>query len=180
MSVTSNNPDVILIAAVAENNLVIGDGLNLPWHIPEDLRRFKRLTLGKPLVMGRETYDAIIHQFGKPLGDRRTIVLTGNPDRPGLEGVETYTSIDDVMVALSEEPVIYIGGGGTVYEQFLPMATTLELTLVDGDHEGDTHFPRFEHLIDSTFELVFEARHPGFRFVTYRRKAAPEKSNGSI
>ena len=147
--------DISLIAAVSAENRVIGVGKNLPWHIPEDLKRFKRLTLGKPLVMGRATYEAIIHQFGKPLGDRRTVVLS----RGG--------SIEDVMSALVDEPIVYIGGGGTIYEQFLPFATTLELTLVDGVHEGDTYFPEYEHLIGDKFEVVFEARHPGFRFVTY-------------
>jgi dihydrofolate reductase len=163
----TENQDIVLIAALAEKNRVIGAGLNLPWHIPEDLKRFKRLTLGKPLVMGRATYESIIHQFGKPLGDRRTVVLSRGGSKNLLEGVETYRSIDEVMDALSDEPIVYIGGGGTIYEQFLPRATTLELTLIDGEFDGDTFFPPFEHLIGTVFEQVFEARHPGFRFVTY-------------
>lgn len=160
--------DISLIAAVSAENRVIGAGKNLPWHIPEDLQRFKRLTLGKPLVMGRATYEAIIHQFGRPLGDRRTVVLSRGGSTGLLEGVETYASIEDVMAALVDEPIVYIGGGGTIYEQFLPLATTLELTLVDGAHKGDTYFPEYEHLIGDKFEVIFEARHPGFRFVTYR------------
>lgn len=162
-------PEIVLIAAVADKNRVIGSGRDLPWHIPEDLKRFKRLTLGKPLVMGRETYEAIIHQFGKPLADRRVVVLTTQGSTGVLEDVETCASVEEVLQRLDDAPVIYIGGGGSVYEQFLPIADTLELTLVEGDHEGDTFFPPYEHLVGDTFEVVFEARHPGFRFVTLRR-----------
>lgn len=161
--------DIVLIAAVGEENRVIGSGLELPWHIPEDLKRFKRLTLGKPLLMGRVTYEAIIHQFGRPLGDRRTVVLSSRPSEGVLKGVETYKNVDDAMVALEDEPLIYIGGGATIYEHFLPRATMLELTIVEGSYEGDTFFPQYEHLIGDVFEEVMETRHPGFRFVTYRR-----------
>lgn len=162
--------DIALIAAVAEKNRVIGKGKDLPWRIPEDLKRFKRLTLGKPLLMGRATYEAIIHQFGRPLTDRRVVVLSRSGSRGLLKGVETYRNREDAMAALADEPLVYIGGGGKVYEQFLPVATTLELTLVEGDYDGDAFFPPYEHLIGTTFEQVFEARHPGFRFVTYRRR----------
>ena len=165
----SRPSDIVLIAALAEKNRVIGSGRDLPWHIPEDLQRFKRLTLGKPLVMGRETYEAIIHQFGKPLADRRVVVLTNHGSTGILEDVETYGSIEEVLHGLADCPIVFIGGGGSVYEQFLPLATALELTLVEGDYEGDTWFPPYEHLIGDTFELVFESRHPGFRFVTYGR-----------
>ena len=165
----SETQEVILIAAVAEKSRVIGNGLDLPWHIPEDLKRFKRLTLGQPLIIGRTTYDAIIHQFGRPLADRRIVVLTRGGSDALPDDVETYASIDEAMDALSECPLIYVAGGSSVYEQFLPRATALELTLVEGDHAGDAHFPEYEHLIGDTFEKTFEARHPGFRFVTYER-----------
>lgn len=161
--------EIILIAALAESNRVIGRSLELPWHIPEDLRRFKRLTLGKPLVMGRTTYRAIIEQFGAPLKNRRTVVLSSRGPVDGLEGVETYRNIEDVLDALSDCEEIYIGGGGGVYRQFLPLATRMELTLIEGDYDGDTYFPEFEHLVGDEFTIAAEEQRPGFRFVTYDR-----------
>lgn len=165
-------PEIVLIAAVAEKNRVIGRGMDLPWHIPEDLRRFKRLTTGHPLVMGSTTFLAIVHQFGKPLPNRRNIILSTHGLVEGYPEIETYRSGPEMLDALREEPVIYIGGGGTVYEQFLPQAHRLELTLVEGDHEGDTFFPPYEHLVGSVFQPIQEEAHPGFRFVTYERRSA--------
>lgn len=175
MSSASNRHDlpegqeIILIAALAESNRVIGRELELPWHIPEDLKRFKRLTLGKPLVMGRTTYRAIIEQFGAPLKNRRTVVLSSRGAVDGLEGVETYRSINEALENLADCPVIYIGGGGGVYEQFLPFATKMELTLIEGEFEGDTYFPAFEHYVGNEFEIISEEQREGFRFVTYGR-----------
>lgn len=169
-AIPTRRQDIILIAALAESNRVIGSGLHLPWHIPEDLQRFKRLTLGKPLVMGRATYEAIIEQFGAPLKNRRTVVLTRRGPVDGLEGVETYRSIPEVIQALADCPVVYIGGGGQIYSQFLPYATTLELTLVEGQYDGDTYFPPYEHLVGDRFAIAADEPHDGFRFVTYTRK----------
>src|SRR5690625_5333338 len=77
--VQSTRPEIVMIAAVAEKNRVIGREKDLPWHIPEDLAHFKRLTTGYPLVMGRRTFESIVHQFGGPLPNRRMIVLTSQP-----------------------------------------------------------------------------------------------------
>ncbi len=162
--------EIILIAALAESNRVIGRELELPWHIPEDLKRFKRLTLGKPLVMGRTTYRAIIEQFGAPLKNRRTVVLSSRGAVDGLEGVETYKSIPEALKGLADEPEIYIGGGGGVYAQFIPIATKMELTLIEGDYEGDTYFPSFEDLVGDVFEVADEEQREGYRFVTYVQK----------
>lgn len=164
---------IILIAAVAEKNRVIGHGLDLPWHLPADLKRFKRLTLGLPLVMGRRTFEAIIQQFGGLLPDRRHIVLTTRGPIAEYPDVETVSSIPEVLELLKDEPVIYIGGGGTVYEQFLPLATKMELTLVEGNYDGDTYFPPFQHLVGDQFEVVGDESQDGFRFVTYERVCGP-------
>lgn len=162
-------PEIVLIAALAEQNRVIGRGLSLPWHLPEDLRRFKRLTTGHPLVMGRRTFDALVHQFGGPLPKRRNIVLTRHGPVPGFPTLETYGSVEAVLEALRDVPTLFIGGGSAVYEAFLPLADRLELTLVAGAHPGDVFFPPFEHLIGTTFTCTHEEPRDGFRFVTYRR-----------
>ena len=160
---------LVLIAAVAEKNRVIGRDKDLPWHLPEDLRRFKRLTTGYPLLMGRRTFESILHQFGGPLPKRRNVVLTGRGPFADYPAVETYASVDEAMAALAGEHVVFIGGGAAIYAQFLPLADRLELTLVEGDYEGDTFFPPFEHLIGTTFEVTHEEPRDGYRFVTYER-----------
>jgi dihydrofolate reductase len=161
--------EIVLIAAVAEENRVIGKDKDLPWHIPEDLRHFKRLTTGHPLLMGRRTFESIVHQFGGPLPDRRTVVLTTKGELPEYPDVEAYASIDAALEALEGEDTVFIGGGEAVYEQFLPRADRLELTLVEGDYEGDTYFPEYEHLVGDTFEITRDDPRDGFRFVTFER-----------
>lgn len=161
---------IVLIAAVAENNRVIGKGKDLPWHIPSDLRRFKRLTTGYPLVMGRRTFESVLHQFGKPLPGRRNIVLTSQGCWPQYPEVEIYGALDEMLSDLRGEKKIYIGGGAAIYESFLPIADRLELTLVEGDYEGDVFFPPYEHLIGKTLAIVAEEKYNGFRFVTLDRR----------
>jgi len=165
-------PELVIIAALAEENRVIGKDKDLPWHIPEDLQRFKRLTTGHPLLMGRRTFESIIHQFGGPLPDRRLVVLTTQNGFEEYPEVETYSSIDAALDALSDAETVFIGGGESIYEQLLPHADRLELTLVEGEYEGDTYFPPFEHLIGDVFEETALDERDGFRFVTYERKNA--------
>ena len=155
---------------MAEKDRLIGKGLDLPWRLSEDLKRFKRLTMGHPLVMGRRTFNSLVHQFGGTLPGRRLVVLTSQGAYPGYPEVETYASIDTALAALADAEVIFIGGGAAIYEQFIPLADRMELTLVEGHYEGDAYFPPFEHLIDTDFEVVDEDRRDGFRFVTYVRK----------
>jgi dihydrofolate reductase len=163
------DPELVLIAAVAEQNRVIGQDRDLPWHIPEDLQHFKELTTGHPLLMGRRTFESVVHQFGGPLPDRRMVVLTSQDTLPEYPDIETYPSIEAALSALDDADTVFIGGGQTIYEQFLPRADRLELTLVEGEYEGDTYFPRFEHLIGDTFEETACDNRDGFRFVTYER-----------
>lgn len=161
--------ELVIIAAVAESNRVIGKDLDLPWHIPEDLKRFKRLTMGHPLLMGRRTFESLVSQFGGPLPGRRNVVLTSAGTLPEHPDIETYPSIDTALEALDDAERIFIGGGARVYEQFLPMADRLELTLVEGNYDGDTFFPPYEHLIGPIYEVATVEEHDGFRFVTYVR-----------
>jgi dihydrofolate reductase len=168
-------PELVLIAAVAEENRVIGQDKDLPWHIPEDLKHFKELTTGHALLMGRRTFESIVHQFGGPLPDRRMAVLTHREPFDEYPGVETYASIDAALEALADEEIVFIGGGESIYEQFLPRADRLELTLIEGDYEGDTYFPPFEHLVGDVFKKTAVDERDGFRFVTYERRETEEE-----
>ncbi len=162
-------PELVIIAAVAEDNRVIGQDRDLPWHIPEDLQHFKELTTGHPLLMGRRTFESIVHQFGGPLPNRRMVVLTEQGLPEDYPSVETYASIDAAMDALAGVDTVFVGGGEAIYRQFLPKADRLELTLVEGAYEGDTYFPRYEHLIGDVFVEASADERDGFRFVTYER-----------
>jgi len=178
-------PEIVLIAALAEQNRVIGRDGELPWHIPDDLRRFKELTVGHPVLMGRKTFESIVRSLGKPLPDRRSVVLTsrssldGVPthppgDSPGSSGssaVEIHGSLTEAMEALADEEVVFVAGGESVYRQTLPMADRLELTLVEGEWEGDARFPPWEHLVGTELEVTNEERGKGCRFVTLKRRA---------
>ena len=162
-------PEIVIIAAVAEKDRLIGNGMHLPWHIPEDLKHFKQHTLGYPLVMGRRTFQSLVEQFGGPLPKRRNIILSTSGAVDGYSNIETYASIDEAMHVLNDEDRIFIGGGASIYAHFLPLADRLELTLVEGEYEGDTYFPPYEHLIGTLFSLEEERPKDGFRFMTYRR-----------
>ena len=153
---------IIAIIAAVSRNQGIGKNGKLPWHISEDLRRFKKLTMGHAVVMGRTTWGSL----AQPLPGRRNVVLSRTP----LDGVETYGSIEDALEALRGEERIFIIGGGEVYAQFLARAHELYLTIVDREVDADTFFPQYEHLLGSTFSLVSTESHDGFRFEDYRRK----------
>lgn len=162
-------PEIVIIAAVAEKNRVIGRDRDLPWHIPEDLKRFKRLTTGHPLVMGRKTFESVVHQFGGPLPNRRNIVVSASGNVLDHPEVEVVGTLDDAVRTASTNEVVFIGGGATIYKQMLSRADRLELTLVEGHYEGDTYFPPYEHLIGDVFMETAVESHKNFRFVTYER-----------
>jgi len=126
----------IALVAAMDKNRAIGRAGALPWHLPDDLKHFKALTLGKTVLMGRKTFQSI----GRPLPKRRNVVLTKDPSF-GAEGVEVVHSLDDALL-LDEE--IMVIGGGEVYALFLPLATHLHLTLVDtAIPDADTFFPEW-------------------------------------
>jgi dihydrofolate reductase len=172
-------PEIVIIAALSEENRVIGIKKDLPWHIPEDLKRFKRLTSGYPLLMGRRTFESILHQFGGPLPNRRNLVLTSRGGLEAYEEVETYRSVDEAMQAVADVERLFIGGGGKIYVQFLEKADRLELTLIEGSYEGDTYFPPFEHLVGTMFEVTAVENRNGYRFVTYERKPEASEATGA-
>ena len=136
------SPDVCIIAAVSEN-LVIGRDNGLPWKIPADLQRFRRLTLGHPVIMGRKTYDSLLPE-SRPLPDRQNIVVTTNKGReiPGCRVAHSLDEAVKVALALDAKRVCVIGGG-QIYRQAIGFADRLFLTLIRGEFEGDTFFPDY-------------------------------------
>lgn len=160
----------MLIAALAEENRVIGQDGDLPWHLPGDLKRFKRLTLGHPVLMGRKTFESIVERLGGPLPERRSVVLTSRSRLHDHPDVVVCGSLDEALEAVADEDVVFVAGGGSVYRQLLPSADRLELTLVEGEWNGDVVFPEYEGLVGTEFRVVAEETGDGYRFVTLERR----------
>lgn len=128
-------PRISLIAAVARNGVIGRDGA-LPWHIPDDLRRFKALTMGHAMIMGRRTFESI----GRLLPGRRTVVVSRRPGY-GIPGARVAASLEDALAITADETEVFIVGGGAIYSLALPCADRLLLTDVDLEPEGDAVFP---------------------------------------
>lgn len=127
---------IVSFLAAVDRNLVLGDEKGIPWHLPADLKRFRKLTLGKPIVMGRTTFKHI----GRPLDKRMNIVLSRNPDyRP--EGVVVAGSIDEAIRLAGDVPEVVIIGGGDIFRAALPHVSRLYLTFVEGEFAGTAFFP---------------------------------------
>ncbi|HAV14204.1 MAG TPA: dihydrofolate reductase [Opitutae bacterium] len=124
------------IAAMAENRVIGNDG-DIPWHLPEDFKWFKKTTMGDILVMGRKTYESI----GRPLPGRQTFVLSRQPR--DIPGVHSFTDLE-MLEHFETEQTIWIAGGGEIYRQMLPKCESLYLTRVHRTVEGDATFPEFE------------------------------------
>jgi dihydrofolate reductase len=133
----SASPRICLIAALAANR-VIGKNNALPWHLPADLKRFKALTMGHPVVMGRKTYESI----GRPLPGRRNLVITRNHDY-SAPGCEVVHSLDEALAACRSAGEIFIIGGAELFRESLPRAHCLEFTEIRAAIEGDVTFPEF-------------------------------------
>ena len=152
---------LIIIAAIARNRVIGKDG-KLPWHIPEDLARFKQLTTGHTVIMGRRTFDSLEN----PLPYRTNIVITSRV----INGVKSFPSLEFALQALKNENEVYVIGGGKLFIAALPYADELRLTLVEREVDGDTYFPPYQELLHRQFQLVQEERGSGFTFVHYVRK----------
>lgn len=177
-----------LIAAMARNR-AIGHQGRLPWRLPEDLRRFKAITMGHVLLMGRTTFDSI----GRPLPGRRTIVVTRQANW-SAPGVEVASSVDEALdkagkpadprgiaQAVPVDPrgsaqavpvdSVFVAGGGDIFRQTIDRAARLYLTLIDRDMDGDTFFPEFDPAL---FRVIERERHHDeplpFEFLTFQRK----------
>lgn len=151
----------VIIAAVARNGVIGAEG-GLPWHIPEDMARFKSITMGHALLMGRTTFESI----GRPLPGRLNIVLT-RQEGWAHEGVEIADSLEaGLAIAASRDVDAYIAGGAQVYQVALDVVDILDITEVDAVPDGDTWFPDVDW---SRWREVSREPHPGFVFVTYDR-----------
>lgn len=158
---------ISIIVAAANNNAIGRDG-QLPWHLSEDLKRFKRLTIGKPVIMGRRTQQSI----GKALPGRRNIVLSR---RKGLkiEGCEVAHAADAALSLAAGSAEVMVIGGAKVYDTFLPMAGRIYLTRVDSSIEGDSFFPSIDdsdwRVLERQDYAASESRQYGFSFITLDR-----------
>ena len=163
------NQKIAAVVAIGRDR-ELGSGNKLLWHIPDDLKRFRRLTEGHPIIMGRKTFESIVGYVGGPLPNRTNIVVTRDRSytaRQGLavEGLAVEApifvahSLDKAIAIAKAQPgaeEIYIGGGAELYKQALPMIDTLYLTLVDASAEADAFFPEYEKEFT---KKVFEESH---------------------
>ncbi len=146
---------IAIIAAIADNG-TIGHAGKIPWHISDDLKRFKRLTFGHPVIMGRKTFESI----GKPLPSRRNIVITRHPVGP-----DQFSGLDAALQSCRDDSVFIIGGA-EIYRLALPIANTLFLTHVHQRPAGDTKFPEYDR---GQWREVAREDRDGFSFVDYER-----------
>lgn len=133
------NQDFVIVAAMSSNG-VIGNGGNLIWHIKNDMEMFKEITMGHTVVMGYNTYLTLPGK--KPLSGRRNIILSSRLVEPP-HGFEIASSIDDVIDMTKDDGIVFIIGGGKVYEQFLPIVDYMFITYIDCEFNGDTRFPEY-------------------------------------
>lgn len=152
-----NKPQISIVVAIGNGrkwNGALGKDGKLLWHIPEDLQRFKRITLNHPIIMGRKTFESIVSILGKPLPGRTNIVVTRDPAWQ-YDGVLVAHSLEEALEKAHEidQEEIFIGGGGEIYRAALPLVDKLYLTLINDDKEGDAYFPAYE---DQFTEKVWE------------------------
>lgn len=158
---------IISIIAAMDKNRLIGSDNGLPWHLPADFKHFKAVTLGKPVIMGRKTYESI----GRPLPGRKNIVVS----RSGFksEGIESADSIDAALELVSDAEDVMIIGGANFYEQMISNAQYMYLTHVDAECEGDAWFPEYDEsewtIVDSQYIPADEKNNYSFTISKYKR-----------
>ncbi len=159
---------IYLVAAVAENG-VIGANGQLPWRLPEDLKHFRKLTLGHPVIMGRRTWESL----GKPLPGRENIVISR---RPGFEapGASVASTLEAAIALCAGEPIAFVIGGAEIYAAALPLADGLVLTEIHEDYEGDARFPDWDRHAWRAAQKETHTSTEGVRFdfVLYERLSA--------
>jgi len=156
---------IFLVAAVAKNG-VIGARGKMPWHLPEDLKHFKQLTLGHPVIMGRRTWESL----GKPLPGRENIVVSR---KAGFEapGASVATTVEAAVALCTGEPVAFVIGGAEIYAAAMPLADGIVLTEIQRDYEGDTNFPGWDRKAWRVAQREAHTSSTGVRFdfVRYER-----------
>ncbi len=164
-------PKISIVVAIGAHNRVIGKDNALPWRIKADMKHFKDLTLGHPVIMGRNTWESITERF-RPLPDRTNIIVTRNSSyeaKDALIANSLEEAIEKANAVVSDE--ICIIGGATIYEQALGIADTLHITLVEGDFQGDTFFPEYEDRFEEISRKKDMEDGVSFSFLTYTKKA---------
>ncbi len=152
-----------IIAAVSKND-VIGDNNSLIWNIPEDMKRFKSITTGKTVVMGRKTYESI----GKVLPNRRNIIISRNSDY-SVDNAEIVNSLEDALSICSKNEEIYVIGGGEIYNQTIDIADNIYLTYIDKEFSGDTKFPKISDKFVRCLKQDFHENGLTYSFINYVR-----------
>lgn len=155
----------LTIIAALNRRGVIGRNGGIPWRNAEDMARFKQLTTGHTVVMGRRTFESI----GHALPERRNIVLSGS--RASFTGAERAASMEEVMAMVRNDAEVYVIGGGELFRQTIVMADVLELTMEQNDEEGEVFFPPRDEWNGSLFRLERTEQHDGFRYETHLRAA---------
>ena len=161
--------ELALVAAVARNGAIGRAGV-MPWHLPQDLAHFRRVTMNSPVIMGRKTWESLPARF-KPLPGRRNIVVTRNPQW-SADGAEATPSIEAALMLLGDAPRAFVIGGGELYRQALPLADRLVLTEIDASiDDADTFFPAWDRtaFLETAREAHPDATPFGYAFVTYQR-----------
>jgi len=158
---------MISLIVAHDKNRVIGYKNQMPWHLPGDLKYFKETTMGKPLIMGRKTFESI----GRPLPGRRNIVITRNKDYHH-EGIEVASSFEEALKLAGDAEEIMVIGGGQIFKMALPMADRLYITHIDHAFEGDTYFPEYEEewKAVSASEVYKATEGFTYQYVVYERK----------
>lgn len=155
-----------LAAIVAHDpDLVIGRKGEMPWHYSEDLKYFKRVTMGHPIIMGRIVFEELNE---KPLPGRENIVLSRSRE---YDHVPTFSSTDAALDHVADEELAFVIGGAQIYEQLLPKVEKLFVTEIHQSHKGDTFFPEYRHQIGSVWKEMKRDKHPELSFVVYERIA---------
>ena len=156
---------VVIVAAMEKRSRAIGNKNQLLWHIPDDLKRFKQLTLGYPVIMGRKTFESIVALLGKPLPGRTNIVITRDEAYAPKGAIVAHTLNEAFVFAAAERPAeIHIGGGAALYTEALPFVDRIHITLVDDESvAADTYFPDFapQYMISKVYP---EAAHDGLKY----------------
>ncbi|MFW5865833.1 MAG: dihydrofolate reductase [Nanoarchaeota archaeon] len=156
--------ELTVISALAKNG-VIGKDNKIPWYISEDFKRFKSLTTGWPVIMGRKTFESLPEHV-RPLPGRKNIVLSRN-DSYAPDGAHVVRNMQEAVEKASDYEKAFVIGGSRIFEEGLKMADVLELTMIDKEYEGDTYFPLVNW---DDFELVDHQQRDGYSFQTHRRK----------
>lgn len=166
--------ELVIIAALTASQGVIGKDGTMPWHLPDDLKRFRQLTTGYPIIMGRKTWELALGKRSLP--QRHTVVVSRSlpPQPPTPQGNKRTTfcvvsSIPEAIAQVQHAERAFIIGGASIYAQTLAIAHRLELTLVRQDVKGDAYFPRYQELVEQHFKLIEQTAYTDFWIETYER-----------